>query len=132
MVYNRCMADLQRLSGWIDGYVRAWNSNDPADIGALFTEDARYHPEPFGQPWHGRQRIVREWLARQDEPGQTTFDWHALAITDDVAIIQGTTGYPDRTISNLWVIRLDANGHCREFTEWWMEQPAAHRSGRSG
>jgi hypothetical protein len=25
------------VQAWIDGYVRAWNSNDPADIRALFT-----------------------------------------------------------------------------------------------
>jgi hypothetical protein len=122
------MADLQRLSGWIDGYVAAWNSNDPADIGALFAEHARYYTEPFQAPWQGREQIVRKWLARKDEPGQTTFEWRPLAVTDEVAVIQGTTGYPDRTYSNLWVIRLDADGTCREFTEWWMEHPAGKRS----
>jgi hypothetical protein len=35
---------------WVEGYVRAWNSNDPAAIGALFSEDAAYHTEPYGEP----------------------------------------------------------------------------------
>jgi hypothetical protein len=26
------------------------------------------------------------------------------------------------TYSNLWVIRLDAEGRARAFTEWWMDQ----------
>ena len=43
-----------RVRAWVDGYVRAWNSNDPAAIGALFTEDAAYHTEPYGEPWRGR------------------------------------------------------------------------------
>jgi hypothetical protein len=124
VVYNGRVADLQALTGWIEGYIRAWNSNDPADIGALFAEDARYYPEPFRRPWHGRDQIIRKWLARRDEPGQTTFDWHIIANTDDVAVIQGTTHYPTRTYSNLWLIRLDTGGQCREFTEWWMRQPA--------
>jgi uncharacterized protein (TIGR02246 family) len=117
------MTDLDRLTSWIDRYVRAWNTNDPADIGALFAEDADYHPEPYGRRWHGRERIVREWLARQDEPGETTFTWEPVAVTDEVAVIRGTTTYPDRVYSNLWVIRLDGEGRCREFTEWWMQRP---------
>jgi hypothetical protein len=24
--------------------------------------------------------------------------------------------------SNLWVIRFDADGRCREFTEWYMRR----------
>ncbi len=120
------MPDLDQVSSWIDGYVRAWNSNGPADIGALFSDDAAYYTEPFSTPWRGRQTIVANWLDRKDEPGQTRFTWHPLALTPDVAIIQGQTIYdtPPSIFSNLWVIRLDSTGHCTEFTEWWMEQPA--------
>jgi hypothetical protein len=40
--------------------------------------------------------------------------------------VRGSTRYlaTGRTYSNLWVIVLDADGRCREFTEWWMEHPA--------
>jgi uncharacterized protein (TIGR02246 family) len=115
------MTDLSRVTTWIEGYVRAWSSNDPADIGGLFTEDAEYYTAPFRPPWRGREQIVAGWLGRKDEPGETTFAWHPVSITDEVAVIEGTTTYPDQTYSNLWVIRLDADGRCREFTEWWME-----------
>ncbi|MGV9775743.1 nuclear transport factor 2 family protein [Streptosporangium sp. NPDC003464] len=119
------MTDLSRVATWIDGYVQAWNSNDPAHIGALFTEDATYCTAPFQPPWRGRGQIVERWLEARDEPGETTFDWRPVTVTDEVAIIQGTTAYPDRAYSNLWVIRLDPEGRCREFTEWWMEHPAS-------
>jgi hypothetical protein len=38
-----------------------------------------------------------------------------------VAIVTGTVDYTngDR-FSNLWLLRFDATGLCREFTEWWM------------
>jgi uncharacterized protein (TIGR02246 family) len=131
-------AQARRVQAWIDGYVRAWSSNDPDDIGALFTEDAAYYTEPYGQPWRGREEIVRQWLDRRDEPGQTEFRWHPIAVTPEVAVVQGETVYHDegRTYSNLWVIRLDPDGRCTEFTEWWMahpepDRPAAGDAGQS-
>jgi uncharacterized protein (TIGR02246 family) len=113
------------LKEWVEAYIRAWNSNDPAEIGALFTEDALYHTEPFAEPWRGREQIVKRWLERKDEPGQATFEWRELIATPETAIIVGTATYrePPRFYSNLWVIRLDDEGRCQEFTEWWMEQP---------
>ncbi|WP_127126701.1 nuclear transport factor 2 family protein [Georgenia sp. SYP-B2076] len=118
--------DDAQLSTWLEGYVRAWNSNDPADIGALFTDDAEYRTEPYAVPWRGREAIVRGWLAHPDEPGQTKFQWSPLVVTADLAVVRGTTEYrtePPRTYSNLWTIRLDGQGLCTEFTEWWMEHP---------
>lgn len=114
-----------RVAAWVDAYVRAWNSNDPSEIGALFTDDARYFTEPYADPWIGRDRIVEGWLKQRDEPGDTTFRWHPVAVTPDVAFVQGQTRYvrPGETYSNLWVIRLDPAGTCREFTEWWMKHP---------
>jgi ketosteroid isomerase-like protein len=114
------MTDLDVLTEWVHGYLRAWNSNDPADIEALFTDDAEYYPAPFQAPWQGAAEIVRQWLERRDEPGTATFAWNPVVATGDIAVVQGTTVYPDRTYSNLWVIRFGAQRRCREFTEWWM------------
>jgi ketosteroid isomerase-like protein len=119
------MTDLDRVSTWIDDYVRAWNSNDPDDIGALFTEEAEYYTEPYHPPWLGREHIVEQWLENRDEPGETTFEWRPVVVTDEVAVVQGTTVYPGRTYSNMWVIQLDADGRCRHFTEWWMKHDDA-------
>ena len=117
-----------RLVAWVDGYVRAWNSNDPAAIGALFTQDAAYYTEPYSPPWRGRDEIVRRWLDRKDEPGETEFRWHPIAVTQDVAVVQGETVYPAPDTSNLWIIRLDAEGRCTEFTEWWIQHPDSDSS----
>ncbi len=112
----------QSLELWMDGYRRAWESNAPEDIAALFTDDAEYRTEPFSQPWRGRKEIVRNWLARADEPGTTTFGWTALVVTDELAVVQGETEYATVVYSNLWVIRLAADGRATGFTEWWMDQ----------
>jgi hypothetical protein len=45
-----------RVRAWVNDYLQAWNSNDPATIGALFTEDAAYYTEP-----HSRCTELTEW-----------------------------------------------------------------------
>jgi hypothetical protein len=116
------MPSQEQVTEWMDGYRRAWETNDPEDIGGLFTEQALYCTEPYAAPWRGRTAIVGNWIGRKDEPGATEFWWQPLAIDGEVAIVQGQTVYstPPQTYSNLWVIRLDSGGRCTEFTEWWM------------
>jgi uncharacterized protein (TIGR02246 family) len=118
------MTDLDRLTAWIDGYARAWNSNDPEHIGALFADDAGYYTAPFREPWRGREEIVQGWIGAGDKPGETSFEWHPLVVTDALCVVQGTTTYPTATYSNLWLIRLAPDGRAREFTEWWMAHPS--------
>ena len=109
------------LAEWVAGYERAWASNDPDEIRALFTADALYFTAPFREPWSGRQEIVDGWLERKDAPGWT-FEWQPLLDTPELAIVTGTTTYldPSQAYSNLWVLRLEEDGRCLEFTEWWM------------
>jgi hypothetical protein len=117
------MTDLTALRTWIDGYVRAWNSNEPEDIGRLFTDEATYSTAPFTPPWLGRDQIVEGWLKNPDQPGEASFVWEPISISDEVAVIKGTSTYPETVYSNLWVITLVEDGRCREFAEWWMENP---------
>jgi hypothetical protein len=118
--------DRSVVDRWIAGYVRAWNSNEPADIEALFTPDAIYTTEPYSEPWVGHQGIVSGWLEAKDEPGETEFEYEILSFNDGVAFVKGLSTYKssaDRVYSNLWVIHLDGDGRSTRFDEWWMKHP---------
>jgi uncharacterized protein (TIGR02246 family) len=117
------MTSLDAVTAWVANYRKAWESNDPRHIAGLFASDAAYFTEPYAKPWLGRAAIVEQWLKIKDDPGTTTFEWHPVLVTEDLAIIEATTHYPDDTYSNLWVLRLDNLGQARQFTEWWMKHP---------
>jgi len=117
------VSSFDAVTAWVAAYRQAWETSDPDQIGGLFAEDGAYFTEPYAKPWLGRAQIIENWLANRDEPGTTTFEWHPLIVTDDVAIIEATTTYPDKTFSNLWVLRLDNVGQAHQFTEWWMMHP---------
>lgn len=114
--------DRADVEGWIRRYVQAWETNQPDDIGELFTDDARYYTAPHREPWSGRQAIVEGWLDRKDEPGDWRFRSEVLGVEGDLAFVRGWTTYQnDPDYSNLWVIRLTDEGQASEFIEWWME-----------
>ena len=111
------------LAAWIDAYQRAWLSNDPGDIGALFTDDAEYFTAPSREPWRGREAIVDGWREIADQPGDFTFVWQTLVDTTDLGVITGRTVYTNGDdYDNLWVIRFGDDGRCTEFTEWYMRR----------
>jgi len=122
------MPDRAGVDDWVGRYVAAWGSNDPEEIGALFTDDADYFTAPFRQPWHGREEIVREWLGRKDDPGSWTFEHEVQGIDGDTAFVRGRTVYTDAAdpdpgpFVNMWQIRFVSDGRAAEFVEWWMDE----------
>lgn len=82
-------------------------------------------PRRFTPRGADASRSLKGWLGRKDKPGETTFNWRPIIITDEVALIEGTTTYPTETYSNLWVIHLDDDGRCQQFPEWWMKHPTS-------
>ena len=114
--------DVQR---WLDRYLEAWRTNDPATIASLFTEDATYAHSPWGEPRRGRDAIVADWLAAADPPGSWEATYRPFLVEGDQAIAVGETRYDSGNVySNLWVLRMDDEERCSEFVEWYMRHPA--------
>jgi SnoaL-like domain len=113
---------MQHVREWLDAYVEAWRTYD--GIGELFSADAVYRYHPYDEPLHGREAIVADWLGDRDEPGSWEASYAPLLVDGDRAVATGETRYANgRTFSNLFVLAFDGDGRCREFTEWYMEQP---------
>ncbi len=118
------MADRERIQEWLDAYVEAWRSYDEDAIRELFSEDASYAYHPYDEPERGRDTIVAKWLEDRDEPGSWEASYAPLLIEGDRAVATGETRYDSgRRFSNLYVLRFDDEGRCREFVEWFVEQP---------
>ncbi|WP_127792744.1 nuclear transport factor 2 family protein [Agromyces sp. LHK192] len=112
-------------AAWVEGYIRAWETNDPDDIGALFTDDAVYEYRPDDpEAARGREAIIREWIEADDQPGTWTYDWTLLVDTPELAVVVGRVEYPaEKDYDSLWVVRLEPDGRASRFTEWYMERP---------
>lgn len=116
---------IEQIETWLDGYERAWATNSPADVRALFTEDAVYRFHPWEDGVSGHDAIIAAWLDGADSPGSWTFERGGLAADGELHVVEGVTRYPQdaRDYANLWVVRLTPDGRASSFTEWYMKLP---------
>lgn len=119
--------DRESLQVWLDKYVEAWRTYDPAQIGNLFSEDALYFYSPFDDPLRGREAIVADWLKEPNATGSWEARYVPVAVESNVGVAQGRTRYfrPDgsteREFDNIFVLHFDEAGRCKRFTEWYMQ-----------
>jgi SnoaL-like domain len=122
---------------WLAGYIEAWRTYERERIAALFSADAEYRYHPSDEPVRGSDAIVGSWLGEgdaeddsaSDQPGTWEAEYRTVAVDRDVAVAVGSTTYAiepggpaDRVYDNCFLLRFDADGRCREFTEWYVKR----------
>jgi len=107
----------ETVTSWVEGYLRAWETNAPADIAALFTEDAEYHETPYETEWIGRDDIVEGWRSRWDwQKGGWSFEWSITSIEGSTVVITGIGHYKKLgNFDNVWTVTFDGTGRCTRF-----------------
>jgi hypothetical protein len=122
------------VQAWLDAYSHAWETYDPADVAALFSEHAEYRWHPADDPVVGRDEIVRAWVAPEgkessrDAAGTYMGEYHPYAVDGNKAVAIGISTYwtdssrskVDRIYYNNWLLEFDDEGRCSSFTEYWM------------
>jgi len=105
------------VTAWVQRYIAAWESNDGADIAALFTDDAEYHESPYDTDWIGRDAIVDGWRSRWNwQQGGWTFEWQLDAIDGPVAVVTGIGHYAELgDFDNHWTLTFATPQRCSSF-----------------
>jgi hypothetical protein len=116
------------VQGWLDAYVEAWRTYEPAAIADLFADDVSYAYQPYHTPLRGRDAVVASWLESPDAPGSWEANYEPYAVDGDRAVAVGDSRYLDggklrALYYNVWLLRFDGEGRCTEFVEYWREHP---------
>ena len=121
------------VQDWLDRYVEAWRTYDPAIIGDLFAVDATYRYQPYNPPIVGREAIVADWRQDQDDPDRWEAHYEPYAVEGDRAVAVGESRYTNADGSlrdlyyNLWTLQFDDEGRCTDFVEYFMALPDSRK-----
>ncbi len=124
------------VQAWLERYVAAWESYDPAAIGDLFSEHAEYRYHPSDAPVVGRAAIVSSWVTSEpppsgrDAPGTYAAHYEPFAVEGSVAVAVGWSRYwtdasratEEATFDNCFLLEFDEDGRCRSFTEFFRQR----------
>ncbi len=116
------------LDRWLGAYKRAWEDRDPEAAADLFTADAAYHETPFDEPSRGRDGIFEYWSDVPRSQRDVRFFYEILATTENGGVDHWKANFvrlqanDPVKLDGIFVVKLDVDGRCTEFREWWHKQ----------
>jgi hypothetical protein len=123
--------DTTEIDRWLQDYLKAWRTDAPDDIVALFEPDARYFTAPFREPCIGHAAITEWWVGQENSTVAWTFDYDIVAAEGRLYVVRGVTTYPEgfendptapEVFDNIWLVTLSDAGKASEFIEYWMQR----------
>lgn len=116
------MVSHAQADAWVAAYEHAWRTAGAERLADLFTPAATYRMSPFEEPARGLAEIGALWERERQGPDEEFEMAHEIvALEDDTAVIRVEVRYgpPEHhRYRDLWIVRFDLDGRCREFEEW--------------
>ena len=112
---------------FLEKYKQAWETRDADLAASLFTRDARYKENPFGQPIIGREAIHDYWAAATTSQEEIRFAVTNSLHAGYVLIAEWTCTYRDRASGQprqlAGMFFADFYGtQVRAFREYWQSR----------
>ena len=112
---------------FLEKYKKAWETRDADLAASLFTRDARYKENPFGEPIIGREAIHDYWAAATAEQQDIHFAVTNSLHAGYILIAEWTCAYRDhssgrpRQLAGMFFADFYGN-QVRAFREYWQSR----------
>jgi ketosteroid isomerase-like protein len=111
---------------WVEGYRRAWETDDLDAFLELFTEDVRYSSHPFREPHLGHEGL-RAYAAGNPDQADVTARVGEPVVDGDCAAFEWSATGGGVTLAGCSIVRFGPDGRCEEHREYWHETDEARR-----
>src|SRR5829696_8934910 len=128
---DRAALSRPQVQSWVGAYEDAWRREGTAALAAIFAADAVYRMSPYAEPVRGLAAIAELWERERAGPDERFELRHEIvAVEGGTAVVRAEVEYgTGAEYRDIWIVKLGADGLCREFEEWpfWPNQPIADR-----
>lgn len=117
--------NLEIFKSWLDSYGCAWENRDTQTFADLFTDDARYHANPFSEPIHDCSAILDYWSNVIGSQDQVQFNYEVPAVTQDIGIARWWVSFvhiSSKTkvkLDGIFVVAFNGERRCKVLKQWW-------------
>ncbi len=126
--------DREGFARWLDSYGRAWEQGDPDAAVGLFSENAEYFENPFGEPMKGIEAIRKYWTeGAKESQTDVGFGYEILAVAGECGIAHWWASFHRLTsgkavdLDGIAQVTFAPDGRCNEFREWWHRKESEKR-----
>jgi uncharacterized protein (TIGR02246 family) len=122
------------LARIMEMYRRAWETRDAEMVVGLFTEDATYQENPFGEPIAGRDAIRHYWEQATAYQRDIRFGWRPVSQAEDLHVVEWQAEFTRADagkrieLRGMMLIELRGERICR-FREYWLRRERANWTG---
>lgn len=115
----------------LEAYGGAWSTFDGEAWVAIFTEDAEYHGDPFGEPLVGHNALRAFLLESAETQRDVDFTVERHWVSGSTVLAAWHASWTRRTDGGLTraagFIAADvaSDGRINRFREWWMMAPTS-------
>ena len=114
----------EKAIAFVEGYGRTWQAWDVARFADLFTDDVVYVAHPIDETVVGRTALVAYVEKEAALQGEVLVQMGSPVIDSDRVAAEfwvTCTDAPGATITGCLVARLDGDGRCDRFREYWFD-----------
>ena len=109
---------------FVEAYGRAWQAWDIEGFTDLFTDDVVYVAHPIDETVIGRTALVAYVEKEAALQGEVVVRMGAPVIDNDRVAAEfwvTCSDAPGATITGCFIARLDTDGRCSKFREYWFD-----------
>ncbi|HEX7099301.1 MAG TPA: nuclear transport factor 2 family protein [Acidimicrobiia bacterium] len=112
------------IDEWLEAYRRAWEERDPEAAAALFTEDAEYLDNIYGEPHRGKDGVRDYWAGVTASQGDVSVRMgkpfgDGRRVAAEFWTNMSVEGAPV-TLAGCLLLEFDESGLCRRLREYWQ------------
>ena len=108
---------------WLDAYRGAWHDRDPDAAAALFAPGARYHDQPYQEPYRGPEGVHEYWTKVTSTQDEVNLRWGAPLVVGDRAAVEWWVTLlvdgAETTLAGAMVLVFTEDGRCGELREYF-------------